>query len=83
MTRFVEAKPEERALIPNVMQPSPRNSIKIEEIDQKRVIYALIMNNRDEYKPYLREEPPYTMYCVPKTRKYTMLPQMKIYPSYI
>ena len=48
MTHFSKASPEERALIPNVMQPSPRNSIKIEEIDQKRVIYVLIMNNRDE-----------------------------------
>ena len=30
MTHFVEANPEERALIPNVMQPSPSNSIKRE-----------------------------------------------------
>ena len=48
MTCFVESNPEERALIPNVMQPSPRNSIKITEIDQKRVIHALIMKNEDE-----------------------------------
>ena len=31
MPRFAEVGPEERALIPNVMQPSPRNSIKITE----------------------------------------------------
>ena len=47
MTCFVEANPEERALIPNVMQRSPRNNIKIVEIDQNRVIHALLMNNRD------------------------------------
>ena len=41
MTHFAEASPEERALIPNVMQPSPINSIKIEEIDQNRLIHAL------------------------------------------
>ena len=29
MTRFAEASPEERALIPNVMQPSPKYSIKM------------------------------------------------------
>ena len=45
---FAKASPEERALIPNVMQPSLRNSIKIEEIDKKRVIHALIMKNRDK-----------------------------------
>ena len=48
MTRFAEASPEERALIPNVMQPSPINNIKIAEIDQKRVIHALIMKNIDK-----------------------------------
>ena len=48
MTRFVESSPEERAMIPNIMQPSPINNIKIEEIDQKRAIHALIMNNRDK-----------------------------------
>ena len=40
MTHFVEASLDERDLIPNVMKPSPRNSIKIEEIDNKRVIHA-------------------------------------------
>ena len=48
MTRFAEANPEERALIPNVMQPSPKINIKREEIDNARVIHALIMNNRDK-----------------------------------
>ena len=47
MTCFAKASPEERALILNVMQPSPRNNIKIEEIDQKRLIHALIMKNKD------------------------------------
>ena len=37
MTRFAELSPKERALIPNVMQPSPRNRIKKEEIENKRV----------------------------------------------
>ena len=46
MTHFAEAIPEERALIPNVKQPSPRNNIKIEEIDQ--LIDTLIMNKRDK-----------------------------------
>ena len=62
MARFAKSSPEERALIPNVMQPSPRNSIKRAEIDNKRVIHALIMNNRDKYQSCSREEPPYTMY---------------------
>ena len=48
MTRFAEASPKERALIPNVMQPSPKNSIKREGIDQKRLIHILIINNRDK-----------------------------------
>ena len=48
MVCFAESNPEERAMIPNVMQPSPRNNIQIEEIDQKRVIHALIMNNKDK-----------------------------------
>ena len=48
MTRFVEANPEERALIPKCMQPSPRNSIKIAKIDNKRVMHALIMNKREK-----------------------------------
>ena len=48
MTHFAEASPEERALIPNVMQPSPRYSIKIEEIENKRVIHTLKMNNIDK-----------------------------------
>ena len=43
MTRFAKASVEERALIPNVMQGSPRNSIKREEINKKRVIHALKM----------------------------------------
>ena len=62
MTRFAEVSPEERSLIPNVMQPSHRNSIKREEIDNKRVIHALKMNNRDKYQSSSREEPPYTRY---------------------
>ena len=45
MSRFEENNQEERALIPNVMLPIPRNSIKITEIDRKKVIHALIMNN--------------------------------------
>ena len=48
MTRFAEVSPEERAPIPNVMQPSPINNINIPEIDKKRVIHALIMNNKDK-----------------------------------
>ena len=28
MTHFVEANPKERAPIPNVIQPSPKNNIK-------------------------------------------------------
>ena len=48
MTCFIEVSPKERALIPNVMQPSPRNSIKREEIDNKRVIHDLTMKNRDK-----------------------------------
>ena len=60
MTRFAEASPEERDLIPNVMQPSPRNSRN----KKKRLIHALIINNRYEYQSSSREEPPYTMYWV-------------------
>ena len=48
MARFEENNHKERALIPNVMLPIPRNSIKITQIDQKKVIHSLIMNNRDE-----------------------------------
>ena len=62
MISFVEASPEERALILNVMQPSPINSIKRAKIDKKRAIHALIINNKDKYKSYSREEPLYTMY---------------------
>ena len=62
MTCFAEVSPEERAPIPNVMQPSPRYNIKREEIDYKRVIHALNMKNRDKYQSSSREEPPYTMY---------------------
>ena len=62
MTCFANANPERRALIPNVMQPSPINSIKREEIDNKRVIHTLDMNNKDKYQSSFREEPPYTMY---------------------
>ena len=68
MALFVEASPEERALIPNVMQQSPRNSIKIAEKDNKRVIHTLTMNNIDKYQSSSREEPPYTMYWVHKIR---------------
>ena len=62
MTCFAEASPEERALIPNVMQPSPIYSIKRAEIDNKRVIHTKKMNRRDKYQSSSREEPPYTMY---------------------
>ena len=48
MACFEENNHEERALIPNVMLPIPRNSIKIAEIDQKKIIDALIMNNTNE-----------------------------------
>ena len=49
MTNFAEASLEERALIPNVMQPSPKYSIKRVEIENKRVIHALTINNIDKY----------------------------------
>ena len=49
MNCFAEVSPEERTLIPNVMQPSPINSIKNAEIENKRVIHALRINNRDKY----------------------------------
>ena len=48
MAHFEENNEEERDLIPNVMLSIPRNSIKITEIDRKKVIHALIMNNTDE-----------------------------------
>ena len=48
MAHFAEANPEERALMPNVMQLSPRNNIKITERDRKRVKCALIMIKRDK-----------------------------------
>ena len=48
MTCFLEASPEERAMIPNIIQPNLINNIKIEEIDQRRVIHALKMNKRDK-----------------------------------
>ena len=51
-----------------VMQPSPKNSIKRAEIDNNKVIHALTMNNIDKYQSSLREEPPYIMYRVHKTR---------------
>ena len=46
MIHFAKSSLEEGALIPNVMQPNPINSIQIEEIDKKRVSHALKMNNR-------------------------------------
>ena len=49
------------------MQPIPKNSINRVEIDNNRVIHALIMNNIDGYQSCSREESPYTMYYVPKT----------------
>ena len=55
-------------MIPNVMQPSPRNSIKRVEIDNKRVIHTLTMNNRDKYQSSSMEEPACTIYLVHKTR---------------
>ena len=48
MTNVEETNFEERALIPNVMQPSPINNRKIAKIDQKKVIHALKINTRDE-----------------------------------
>ena len=66
-----------------VMQPSPRNSTKIVEIEKKKVIHALIMKKIDEYQSCSREEPPYTMYVIPKTIQYAMLTNMKVSPSYI
>ena len=48
MTHFAESIPKERAMIPNVMQESPRNSIKREEIDKNRVIHTLIINKTDK-----------------------------------
>ena len=48
MTCFVNANLEERAQVPNVMQPSPINNIKIEGIYQNKVINALIMNKKDK-----------------------------------
>ena len=62
MNHFAEASPEERAMIRNVMQPSPRNSIKRAEIDNKRVLHALTVKNVDKYQSSSREEPSYTMY---------------------
>ena len=49
MNRFVQAGLEERALIPNVMQQSPKNNIKRAETDNKRVRNALTMNDIDKY----------------------------------
>ena len=46
MTCIAEPNPEKRALIPNVMQPTPRNNIKREKIDKKRVVHDLIMNKK-------------------------------------
>ena len=66
-----------------VMQPNPINSTKIIEIEKKKLMHALIMKKIDEYQSCLREEPPYTMYCVPKTRQYAMLTNMRISHSYI
>ena len=77
MTRFAKASVEERALIPNVMQPSTKNGIKRVEMENKRVIHALIINTRYKQQSSSREEPPYTMYCLPNTRKYAMPSQMK------
>ena len=48
MTHFVEVGPDERTLKPNVMQPSPKNNIKISEIEKKRVMHTLIIKNKDK-----------------------------------
>ena len=48
------------------MQPSPKNSIKRVETNNKRVIHAVTMNNRDKYQSSLREKPPYIMYKIIK-----------------
>ena len=68
MVYFAKASSEERALITNGMQPSPRNSIKREDLDNTRVIHMLTMNNKGKYQSSSRNEPPYTMYKVQKTR---------------
>ena len=68
MACLAEISLEERALIPNVMHPSPRNSIKRAEIENKRVIHALTMKDRDKYQSSLREEPPYIIDLVHKIR---------------
>ena len=65
------------------MQPSPRNSIKRAELDNKRLIHALTINNRDKYQSSSKKEPHYTVYWVHKTREDTMMTKMRIYPSYI
>ena len=44
-----------------------QKSIKRAEIDNKRVMHPLTMNNKDKYQSSSREEPPYTMYWVHKT----------------
>ena len=66
-----------------VMQASPINSTKNSKNREDKTIHALIMKKIDEYQSSLREEPPYTMYCVSKTTQYTMLTNMKVSPSYI
>ena len=50
------------------MHPSPINSIKREEIDNKWLIHALTMNNKDKYQSSFKKEPPYKMCWVHKTR---------------
>ena len=46
----------------HVMQPSSIIRIKRSKIENKIIIHALTMKNRDKYKSFSREEPPYSMY---------------------
>ena len=58
MTRFEEISLKERALIPNVMQPSPKNSIKITNIDKNKLFHALMMKKKYRYISSKRGKPP-------------------------
>ena len=45
MTHFAEVSPEERDMIPYVMQPSPTNSIKIKNIPKQS---NKLLNNKEQ-----------------------------------
>ena len=68
MTHFEETSPKERALIPNVMQPSPINNIKREKIEHKRVINALKMKKNININPLQGMN--LLAQCTKYTRKY-------------